>query len=85
MLQLQANMILLTSALLVLKVEAGEEIEHMTSYGVLMGPSYRLKVLKLHIGFEDGTLTFEEQFSIDPSPVQAVHIDRVLDYVMGHL
>ena len=84
-LQLQTNMILLTSALLLLKVEGGEEITHMTSYGILMGLGYPLKVLKLNMDFEDGTLCFEQQFSISPSPMHAVNIDRAIDYIMEHL
>ena len=44
-LQLQANMLLLTSALLHSKVKAGEEsINITTSYRVLMGHEYPLKV-----------------------------------------
>ena len=78
-------MILLTSALLLLKVKGGEEITHMTSYGMLMGLGYPLKVLKLNIDFEEGTLVFEEQFSISPSPMHAVNVDRVIGYIMEHL
>ena len=45
-LQLQANMLLLTSALLHSKVTAGEEeITVMTSYGMLMGREHPLKIL----------------------------------------
>ena len=53
-LQLQANMLLLTSALLHSKITAGEEdITLMTSYGVLMGREYPLKVVKLSVCFAE--------------------------------
>ena len=85
-LQLQANMLLLTSALLHSKIIAGEEtIDVMTSYGVLMGHEYPLKVLKLSVCFEEGKICFEEQFSIAPCLLYSVYIDMAIDYIMDHL
>ena len=75
-LQLQANMLLLISALLHSKVKSGEfeSINIMTSYGMLMGHGYPLKVLKLSVHFEEGTLYFEEHFSIAPCLMHSVYI-----------
>ena len=64
--QLQANMLLLCSKLLVHKVlndTDSADITLLTSYGVLLGPTY---ALKMTLNFDNGALLYEELFKLDP-------------------
>ena len=77
--QLQANMMLLTSHLLRTKAEENpanaDSINVMTCYGLQLGSTYPLKIIKLTINFEECNCEYEEQFCLYPCGVYPPYID----------
>ena len=88
-LQLQANMMLISSLVLLRKLEkrpeAAESIRVITCYGLQMGPTYPLKILKLTIDFENSLCKYEEQFKLYPCGVYSAYIDIALAYILQSL
>ena len=90
-LQLQANMILTCSMLLERKLKATmteaelESIGTLTCYGMMMGQTYALKLLKLTIDFKRDTTQFEELFSLDPCSLYPAYVDMVIEYIFHSL
>ena len=84
-LQLQADMVLLCASILekmlVSKPEDAASIKCVTCYGVQLGPSCPLKLLKLTINF-DGAMQFEELFVLRECALYGAYIDITLDYVV---
>ena len=88
-LQLQADMILLCAALLTDMVasqpEHAESIWSLTCYGVQVGFSYPIKLLKLTIDFENRKVHFKELFNKPVCAFQGAYIDIALNYVFEAL
>ena len=86
-LQLQADMVLTSTTLLLSKMKAvttQAELQIMNTlscYGLLMGPSYSLKLLKLSIDFNKQTLVFEELFKLSPCLLYPVYVDIAIDHM----
>ena len=84
-LQLQADMVLTTTTLLQSKIRALTTpaelrvINTLSCYGLLLGPSYSLKLLKLSIDFNKQTLVFEELFKLSPCLLYPVYVDIAID------
>ena len=87
--QLQANMMLAASILLrkhlVGNPAAAASIQVITCYGMQMGPTYPLKILKMVMDFEKGCCTFEEQFRLFPCGVYPAYIDIAIEYIVRRL
>ena len=84
--QLQANMLLLCSKLLVHKVlndTDSADSTLLTSYGVLLGPTYALKVLKMTLNFDNGGLLYEELFKLDACLHYPAFVDMCIFFVLG--
>ena len=88
-LQLQANMMVLCSVLLkkILVESPGnaESLNIISCYGLQIGMSCPLKILKLSIDFEKGNMTYEQLFSQHRCPFSHIYIDCVLQHVISCL
>ena len=85
-LQLQANMLLLSSKVLVDKLkEKRTDIKLFTCYGVQLGPLYDLKLLKLTLNFDEHELCYEELFNLPPCAFYPAFIDIALSHVLESL
>ena len=89
-LQLQANMLLLCSTLLLkmleeCSAEEAADINILTCYGLQNGLNCLLKVLKLSFDFTTGRQECVEIFSIPPSPYLHVYVDVALQYIISIL
>ena len=90
-LQLQADMVLtcaiqLTRILDVFRTpEDLENIKILTCYGMAMGPTYDLKLLKLCINFDQGTLIFEELLKVKPCSVYPAYVDIIIQHIFAQL
>ena len=88
-LQLQANMMVLCSVLLkkILVESPGnaESLNIISCYGLQIGMSCPLKILKLSIDFEKGNMTYEELFSQHRCPFCHIYIDCALQHVISCL
>ena len=86
-LQLQANMMVLCSVLLkkILVKSPGnaESLNILSCYGLQIGMSCPLKILKLSIDFEKGNITYEELFSQHRCPFSHIYIDCALQHVIS--
>ena len=86
--QLQANMMLLCSNLLVEKIKENKDpadITMLTCYGIQLGPTYALKILKLTIDFDKCVLLYEELFNLDQCVFYPAFIDISLFFVLENL
>ena len=87
-LHLQANMMLLCSNLLVQKIKENKDpadITMLTCYGIQLGPTYALKILKLTIDFDNCVLLYEELFKLDQCVLYPAFIDISLFFVLENL
>ena len=50
-----------------------------------MGPVHSLKLLKLHIDFEEERLVFFELFHLPPCVTSGAYMDMVLNYIFEAL
>lgn len=84
LLQLQANMILTCATLLEEKLPTHSlpSIDYLVCYGVVLGPTYPLKLLKLTLDFVKQETLFEELFNLPPCPFYPVYIDIILRYLL---
>ena len=57
----------------------------MTCYGMQMGSSYPLKILKLVMDFENSLCDYEEQFCLHLCAVYPAYIDIGLSYIIQRL
>ena len=86
-LQLQANMVLTCSVLLKRKIEMVtsttelEQIDTLTCYGTIIGPTYSLSLLQLTIDFEDSKFQFEELFKLRPCVLYPAYIDITMNHI----
>ena len=62
-----------------------ESISKLTCYGMMMGQTYALKLLKLMIDFPKGTTQFEELFHLDPCSLYPAYVDMVIEYIFHAL
>lgn len=89
-LQLQANMMLAVSTSLKDLIinfgeKAGEEITIVTCYGICLGGTYPLKILKLTVDFENQICKYEEQLSLGQCAAYAAYIDIGISYILKRL
>ena len=88
-LQVQANMMLLASCLLRKSIEKNpddaESINLLTCYGLQLGSTYPLKIIKLTIDFHKCKCEYEEQFILYPCSVYPAYIDIALNYIVERL
>ena len=92
LLQLQANMVVLCSRLLLNLMESLSfshdqirAVKVLSCYGILLGVDYDLKILKLTMDFEKESLNFEELFSYGPSVYYGMFIDMCIYNVIRSL
>ena len=62
-----------------------ENIKILTCYGMVMGPTYDLKLLKLCINFDQGTLIFEELLKVKPCSVYPAYVDIIIQHIFAQL
>ena len=86
-LQLQANMLLLCSTLLIeiLNKSNADGIEVLSCYGIQIGITYPLKILKLTIDFSKDKVLYEELFSLSPCAFYPVYVDMCMEYILQSL
>lgn len=87
-LQLRANMLLLCTKLLVNKILQSDDtanIKVLTCYGLQLGLTYKLKLLKLNVDFNQAFLQYEELFELDPCAFYPVYIDISIFHVLESL
>ena len=88
-LQLQANMLLLSTTLLVNKIKEcpnkAEGINILTCYGLQIGLDFPLKILKLTIDFSENTMEYKELLNVPPTALHHAYIDLALQYVVDCL
>lgn len=84
-LQLQANMLLLCSRLLVDKINEMTDVETLTCYGVHLGATYKLKLLKLTLDFSKENIVYEEIFTLEPCAFYPAFIDISIFHVFQSL
>ena len=85
-LQLQADMVLTSTTLLKRRIMASnpaqlQSINTLSCYGILIGPTYSLKFLKLSIDFSKQALFFEELFALSPCLLYPVYVDITIDHI----
>ena len=83
-------MVLTATTLLQRKIQSSTtsedlNIHTLVCYGMLMGQTYTMKLLKLSIDFDAQILDFEELFSLHPCVVYPVYVDIVLDHILKSL
>ena len=88
--QLVANMVLRAATTLHRFAESQpiqkvEDLRYLVTYGCQMGPVHSLKLLKLHIDFEEERLVFFELFHLPPCVASGAYIDMVLNYIFEAL
>ena len=86
---LPADMVLTSTALLKRKIETlktpATELQTLATpscYGMLIGPTYSLKLLKLSKDFENQTLMFEELFVLSPYVLYPMYVDMTIDHII---
>ena len=88
-LQLQADMVLLSSNLLARNITSNpndaESINVISCFGVQMGVSCPLKLLKLSIDFENCTMIFKELFHIPRCALYGAYVDISINYAFQAL
>lgn len=88
-LQLQAYMVLLCAHKLEHIVRStpqdAESLQVLTCYGMQVGLSYPLKLLKLTMDFQDHQLEFQELFNGPVGVFQGAYMDIALNYVFNAL
>ena len=88
-LQLQANMLLLCSCMLLMKLNANpceaDAINLLSCYGVTLGPAYPLKLVKLTVDFNSEGLLYEELFTLSPCTFYPVYVDMCILHVVESL
>ena len=88
-LQLQANMLLLSSTLLLNKVKEDPDkaggINILSCYGLQIGLNCPLKILKLSVDFSKKELEYEELLNVSPTPVHHLYVDMALQHVVSCL
>ena len=88
-LQLQANMLLLSSTLLLNKVKEDPDkaggINILSCYGLQIGLNCPLKILKLCVDFSKKELEYEELLNVSPTPVHHLYVDMALQHVVSCL
>ena len=88
-LQLQADMVLLCAHKLEQVVTSipqdADSLQVLTCYGVQVGLSYPLKLLKLTMDFQHHILEFHELFNGPVGVFQGAYIDSALNYVFDAL
>ena len=86
-LQLQANMLMTCAEVLRRQLdmrttpEGFESIRTLSCYGMLLGPVYALKLLKLTLQFGQHGVQFEELFHLAPCSVSHVYVDIIMEYM----
>ena len=87
--QLQANMMLLCGRTLAKKMkkrpEDAESITCLTCYGVQVGLSYPVRLLKLSMDFTNNRIKYTELFYARTSLCHGAHIDLSLNYIFNAL
>lgn len=87
--QLQAHMMLISSVMLRNKLTnkptEADSINIVTCYGMQMGPTYPLRIIKLTMDFETNKAKYEEQFCLFPCSVYPAYIDLGLEYILMRL
>ena len=81
-------MILTCASLLEAKLTKTQDfpsIDYLVCYGVLLGPTYPLKLLKLTLDFVQQETLFEELFHLPQCPFYPVYIDITLHYLFCSL
>jgi hypothetical protein len=85
-LQLQANMMLLCTKLLVQEIVEGHDVKQLVCYGVALGVvKYPLMLLKLTIDFDKRETVYDELCTISPCPTYPAFIDLALTYVIKNV
>ena len=88
-LQLQANMLLLSSTLLMNNIKEcpnkAEGINMLRCYGLQIGLNCPLKILKLSVDFTKNELEYEELLNVSPTPVHHLYVNMALQHVVSCL
>ena len=88
-LQLQANMLLLSSTLLMNKIKEcpnkAEGINILRCYGLQIGLNCPLKILKLSVDFSKKELEYEELLNIPTTALHHLYVDMALQHVVSCL
>ena len=88
-LQLQANMLLLSSVLLLNEVTEDPDkaggINILSCYGLQIGLNCPLKILKLRVDFSKKKLEYEVLLNVSPTAVHHVYVDMALQHVVSCL
>lgn len=84
-LQLQANMVLLSSKCLFEVLTQNHEVDKVTIYGLGFGVFHKLLLLELNIDYVLGSLKFIELYSSPPNPSYHLSIDSAFRYVEAEL
>ena len=86
--QLQANMIVTCATLLESKILAGDDVlsaERLIYYGLMMGPTCSLKLLKLTLDFENEQTLYETLFHLPPCSFYPVYVDIAIDHIFKNV
>ena len=80
--QLMANMVLRAATTLhdfaeSQPIQKVEDLRYLVTYGCQMGPVHSLKLLNLHIDFEEEGLVFFELFHLPPCVASGAYMDIV--------
>ena len=88
-LQLQANMLLLSSVLLLNEVTEDPDkaggINILSCYGLQIGLNCPLKILKLRVDFSKKKLEYEVLLNVSPTAVHHMYVDMALQHVVSCL